>query len=170
MRQEDWRRYIDIKYRHGIPASPINRPTRVRKGSIMARTIKLPPRSNAISYDDAEVADILITLAYGTPAGEGVVVDDATDTEPKARVRCRNVSRLLKAGVTVEWDALSEEAQELLTENDIEPEFPEAGDDDPDDGGTVTLAGIETRTHVVADGDTFLPVLSTKPAAKSNAS
>lgn len=119
----------------------------------MARTIKLPARSNAVQYDPSEVADILGTL-HTTPKGEAVVVDDAQDTEPKARVRCRTMAKLIADGVTIDdaADVLDSDLLTALAEEDIEP----------DTDGTLVLDGLPTRTHVIAEGDAFLPVLSVK--------
>lgn len=121
----------------------------------MARTIKLPARSNAVQYDPSEVADILGTLLT-TPKGEAVIVDEAQDTEPKARVRCRTMAKLVTEGVTIEdaTDVLDTDLLAALAEEDVEP----------DEDGTLSLDGLATRTHVIAEGDEYLPVLSVKNA------
>lgn len=117
----------------------------------MARRITLPVRANALSYDDAEVADVLLEL-LATEQGDGVVIDDAQDTEPKARVRCRVMGKLVSKGVTIAVEG-------------IDPDSLDAAGldaDDADEDGNITIDGLDTRTHVVPDGDAYLPVLSVK--------
>lgn len=135
----------------------------------MARTIKLPARSNALSYDATEVADILLGL-HSAAEGEGVMVDDAVDTEPKARVRCRVVAKLVEKGVTIEYGALDSDNAELAVELGFvalpEPDDADDADDDaevdiPEDA-EVNIPGLKTRTHVVQQGEEYAPVLSVK--------
>lgn len=173
----------------------------------MARSIKLPARANALVYGDAEVIDVLLTL-HNTANGDAVVIDDATDTEPKARVRCRAMAKLLESERTVTVDDLPESGEfgpEWMTEmfeavgaapawdaawttDDLAAvadergitvegtgkdghvlkadiiraltEWDAAQGEDEPQGWTVP--GIAVRTHVVQEGEGYLPVLSPK--------
>ena len=126
----------------------------------MARSIQLPARANALVYGDAEVIDVLLTL-HNTEQGNAVVIDDATDTEPKARVRCRAMAKLLEAERTVTVDDLPESGEftpEWMTE-----QFDDVTPDKPKDAPQAwAVPGIAVRTHVVPEGEGYLPVLSPK--------
>jgi hypothetical protein len=197
--QERWRDHVNRTYRYGIPCLPINRST--TKGAIMARRIALPKRSNALTYGDAEVIDVLLSL-YAAPDGEAVVIDDAQDTEPKARVRCRNMVKLLDRDMfTVTEGDLPEEIDpdwmsEQFEYDGGEEDHTRANVEDlialtesrgievtgTGNEGKVIKAdliralaenpmpltwevpGVKCRTHTIAEGDGFLPVLSIKPA------
>ena len=133
----------------------------------MARRITLPQRSNAITFEPDEVIDIRLTLlSPEVPKGEGVVIADALDTEPKARVRCRNMVTLLKEPQTINESDIpadfwvdDETIMEFVTTYADDMTGFEAGEDAEQ---TYTLPAIAVRTHTVKDGDMFLPVLSVK--------
>lgn len=175
----------------------------------MARSIQLPARANALVYGDAEVIDVLLTL-HNTAAGNAVVIDDTTDTEPKARVRCRAMAKLLETDRVINVDDLPESGEftpEWMSDNfdqvgaeqgaawehawatdDLSAlvadrgisvegtgkdghiikadliraltEWDAAHDDDAPQAWVVP--GIAVRTHVVAEGEGYLPVLSPK--------
>jgi hypothetical protein len=60
----------------------------------MADRITLPARKGTISYSDEHIADIAESLD-DLPVGEAVIVDEAQDTETKARDRAQKVKDLL---------------------------------------------------------------------------
>lgn len=57
-------------------------------------TIALPPRSNAITFDEETLQDIQAALD-DLPRGRAVVVGDAQDTDAKARDRAKKVKAAL---------------------------------------------------------------------------
>ena len=159
--QERWHEWFEATYTYVVPVRPFQSAVkRHREEAIMARKITLPARANALVYTDTEVADVLLSL-YDAPQGEGVVVDDAQDTEPKARVRCRVMAKALESDRVVSV----EEAKTMDVDN-IDPteEFDRCDEngDANEEGEFLFLPGVKTRTHTVKDGDTFLPVLSLK--------
>jgi hypothetical protein len=62
----------------------------------MAHILDIPKRANALDYDPDEVQDVL-DLLNETGEGKGVSVDDAQDSESKARVRARLMRKLVEA-------------------------------------------------------------------------
>lgn len=129
----------------------------------MARTMKLPARANALTYTDTEVADVMIAL-LNAEDGVGVVVDDNTDTEPKARVRCRNMAALVAKGVTVTVDELDDITDLSDEERSEVIENYGVAEDDKSDATAVILPGFKVRTHVIEDDGTYVPALSRKPS------
>lgn len=116
----------------------------------MARSIQLPARANALVYGDAEVIDVLLTL-HNTAAGNAVVIDDAQDTEPKARVRCRAMAKLLESDRIINADDLPESGEftvEWMSDN-----FDEVGG--PEDYSAFTpdqLTGLAGERGVAVAG------------------
>lgn len=60
----------------------------------MADRITLPARKGTISYSEEHIADIAESLD-DLPVGEAVIVDEAQDTETKARDRAQKVKDTL---------------------------------------------------------------------------
>lgn len=60
----------------------------------MANTIKLPARKGTIEFSAEVLEDIVQTLDE-VAKGEAVIVDEAQDTETKARDRAKKVKALL---------------------------------------------------------------------------
>lgn len=138
----------------------------------MARTIKLPARSNAQSFEPTEVADVRLSLLNPElPKGEGVVIADATDTAPKARVRNRNMVKLLGEAQDITEGMIPDEFWTGEADEEENATLPEwivefettAEDAEEDTERTFSLPAIEVKAHTVAaEGDTFYPVLSLK--------
>jgi hypothetical protein len=136
----------------------------------MARTIKLPARSNSQSFDPKEVLDVRLSLLDpDLPKGEGVVIADATDTAPKARVRNRNMVKLLADVQSCEESLIPDEfwTEEAEDGGGALPEWITAYEDaeqaEDAEETTYTFPAVVARAHTVQEGETHLPVLSVKP-------
>lgn len=132
----------------------------------MARTLKLPSRNTAASFEDADVADVRITLLNPEfPKGEGVVIADATDTAPKARVRCRNMVKLLAEPQTITSDLIPDEFwedEETLPEWIEEYRHEATEEDETGASEDFTFPGITVKSHTVEQDGAFFPLVSVK--------
>lgn len=141
----------------------------------MARTISIPSRATASAFSDAEVFDVLATLLT-LPTGQAVIVADDQDTEPKARVRCRNMTAALKSGADgCLADIEDDEVRKAYAESNgkaidaAAKEYTKAHKDDadapafdPESDFTFSLDGVNTKGHVIATGAMYTPAVSRK--------